>query len=72
MTRLQNRDAADALALSRRSFLIGAAGTAVVFGFAPTEALCGSRIVAGDVAVRSDHLVQHRSRRHRDRQHYSR
>ena len=39
MTRLQNRNVADALALSRRNFLIGAAGTAVVFGFAPTEAL---------------------------------
>ncbi len=39
MTRLQNRNAADALALSRRNFLIGAAGTAVAFGFAPTEAL---------------------------------
>ena len=30
---------AEALALSRRSFLIGAAGTAVAFGLAATEIL---------------------------------
>jgi len=37
MGKLENRMPADALALSRRSFLIGAAGTVVVFGFAATE-----------------------------------
>src|SRR6201987_4735142 len=37
MGKFQNR--ADALALSRRSFLIGAAGSAVAFGFAATEGL---------------------------------
>ena len=37
MTRLPNRTAADAKSLSRRSFLIGVAGTGVAFGFAATE-----------------------------------
>jgi isoquinoline 1-oxidoreductase subunit beta len=37
MGKFQNR--ADALSLSRRSFLIGAAGSAVAFGFAATEGL---------------------------------
>jgi hypothetical protein len=35
MGKFQNR--ADALSLSRRSFLIGAAGSAVAFGFAETK-----------------------------------
>src|SRR5262245_57220154 len=37
MTRLQDRTATDPLDLSRRSFLIGVAGTGVAFGFAATE-----------------------------------
>ena len=37
MAKLQDRTAADALALTRRSFLIGVAGTGVAFGFAALE-----------------------------------
>ena len=37
MGKFQSRMTAEALVLSRRSFLIGAAGTAVSFGFAATE-----------------------------------
>jgi len=39
MTNLQDRVAAEPSILSRRSFLIGAAGTALAFGFAATEVL---------------------------------
>ena len=42
MTRLPNRTAADAKTLSRRSFLIGVAGTGVAFGFAATEGLAAT------------------------------
>src|SRR6266700_4932906 len=39
MTKLRDRPAADALTVSRRSFLIGMVGTAVAFGFTAREVL---------------------------------
>jgi isoquinoline 1-oxidoreductase beta subunit len=42
MTELQDRTAPDASTLSRRSFLIGVAGTGVAFGFAPAESLAAA------------------------------
>ncbi len=45
MAKLQYRAADQSLALSRRGFLIGAVGTGVVFGFAPTEGLVAATSV---------------------------
>src|SRR5271163_588358 len=39
MAKLQHRSVDEALSLSRRSFLVGVAGTGVCFGFAPTEVM---------------------------------
>jgi isoquinoline 1-oxidoreductase subunit beta len=42
MTKLQHQTAADAVTLSRRSFLMGVAGAGLAFGFAGTEALAAA------------------------------
>jgi isoquinoline 1-oxidoreductase subunit beta len=42
MTRLQDQAEAHALTLSRRSFLVGVAGTGVAFGFAATEGIAAA------------------------------
>src|SRR6478672_4204151 len=55
MGKFQNR--ADALALSRRSFLIGAAGSAVAFGFAATEGTEGLAAPASSVTIGFDPTI---------------
>jgi isoquinoline 1-oxidoreductase beta subunit len=51
MTRLQHRAVDEALPLSRRSFLIGAAGAAVAFGFARTDALADGTPTSFDPTI---------------------
>ena len=55
MTRLQERTAADNLTLSRRSFLIGVAGTGVAFGFSATEGLAA--VTSSPVTSRFDPTI---------------
>jgi CO/xanthine dehydrogenase Mo-binding subunit len=50
MAKLQHRAVAEALSLSRRSFLIGMAGATVAFGFARTEAVAAATLAPAQSA----------------------
>ena len=71
MTRLERRGLNETLSPSRRRFLIGMAGACCAFGFATAEAASYFSRRRAE-RLRADHLVQHRSRWHRQRQHHPR
>jgi len=58
MTELRDRPAADALTVSRRSFLIGMVGTAVAFGFTAREVLAAA--TSAPVTSRFDPTIWYR------------